>query len=312
MSSPVFVCGATGAQGGGSVARHLRKAGIPVHALVRDPSSPKARSLEAIGVTIFPGSWDDKDALTPALEGTKSAFLNFTPSFADPRKEVRDAETVLALAKGAGVKHIVYSGIFGLEEAASSFSDADLNGIGSKIFQTKRDIVDAVVSAGFGSYTILLVGKFMNDFYGPQAQWFGDLSKTGVFETALREGQAIPFVDPDDIGAFGTAALMDPEKFAGHSVEVNTEMLTPEDAIAMLSAAVEKKMSVRFLSEAEIDERRKADIFIQAQVAMREIGKLDSMDRVRAWGVPVGSFRNFLEREKVVLDETYAGLPNVN
>ncbi|MBE3045334.1 NmrA family NAD(P)-binding protein [Candidatus Bathyarchaeota archaeon] len=311
MSSPVFVCGATGTQGG-HVARHLRKAGIPVHALVRDPLSPQSKALEAIGVTIFPGSWDDKDALTPALEGTESAFLNFIPSLADPRKELRDAEAVLAVAKSSGVKHIVYSGILGLEEAASSLSsNSEPNGIGLQIFQTKRDILEAVVSAGFGSYTVLLVGKFMNDFYGNAVHWFGDLSKTGVFETALLEGEGIPFVDPDDIGAFGAAALLDPKKFAGQSVEVYTEMLAPEKAIAMLSEALGKKMSVRFMSEEEVDEKRKADVFIMAQVAMRELAKLDSMDRVRSWGVPVGSFGNFLERERAVLEETYALLPDV-
>lgn len=311
MSSPVFVCGATGTQGG-SVARHLRKADTPIHALVRDPSSPKAKALEAMGVTIFPGSWDDKNALEPALAGTKSAFLNFMPLLADPRKELRDAETVLAVAKSAGVKHIVYSGIFGLEKAARSMSDTDLEGIGSRIFQTKRDIVDAVVSAGFETRTILLVGKFMSDFYGPKVHWFGDLSKTGVFETALLEGQAIPFVDADDIGAFGAAALTNPEKFAGQNVEVNTEVLTPDEAVTMLSQAVGKKMSVRFMSQAEADEKRKTDVFIQAQVGSRGIGELCSMDRVRSWGVPVGSFRNFLEREKAVLEETYAGLTDVN
>ena len=310
MFSPVFVCGATGTQGG-YVARHLRKAGIPVHALVRDPSSPQSKALEAIGVTIFLGSWDDKDALERALKGTEAAFLNFIPSLTDPRKELRDAETVLAVAKSSGVKHIVYSDILGLEEAASSLSsNSDQNGIGLQIFQTKREIVHAVVSSGL-SYTVLLVGKFMNDFYGKAVHWFGDLSKTGVFETALLEGQGIPFVDPDDIGAFGAAALLDPGKFAGQTVEVKTEMLAPEKAIAMLSEAVGKKMSVRFMTEAEVDEKRKADVFIMAQVAMRELAKLDSMDRVRSWGVPVGSFGNFLERERAVLEETYALLPDV-
>lgn len=309
MSSPVFVCGATGNQGG-FVARHLRKSNIPVHALVRDPSSAKAKALEAIGVTIFPGSWSDTETLKQALEGTKAAFLNFMPSFTDFRQELRDTQAVLAAAKDAGVEHIVYSGIFGLEKGVALASDMDPNGLAPQIYKTKIDILDAVTSIDFATFTILRPSKFMSDFFGPAAVWFGNLATTGVFETALHKGVTTPFVDPDDIGAFGAAALTDPKRFAGQKVDVHTELLTPEDAISTLAEATGKKLSVRFLSDEEAEEKSKVDVFTQAQIMMRDTAGLASMDGVRAWGVPLGSFQKFLEREKAALDETYALIPD--
>ena len=142
--------------------------------------------------------------------------------------------------------------------------------------------------------------------------WFGDLTKTGVFETALLEGQDVPFVDPYDIGAFGAAALTSPEKFAGQSVEIITEYLTPDDAIGLLGGAVGKNLSVKYLSEAEVEERAKVEVFLQAQYVVRGQVGLASAEQVRSWGVPVGSFKSFLEREQDVLKETFAGVPHAN
>lgn len=57
MANPtVFVCGATGAQGG-HLARRLRAIGWGVHTTVRTPESPAAQSLSSIGVKITPGDW---------------------------------------------------------------------------------------------------------------------------------------------------------------------------------------------------------------------------------------------------------------
>ena len=57
MTNPtVFVCGATGAQGG-RLAHRLRAIGWGVHTTVRNQDSPAAQSLLSIGVDITPGDW---------------------------------------------------------------------------------------------------------------------------------------------------------------------------------------------------------------------------------------------------------------
>ncbi|KAL2109630.1 hypothetical protein VUR80DRAFT_2244 [Thermomyces stellatus] len=310
MAGPIFVCGATGTQGG-AVARHLRKANVPVHALVRDPSSAKAKDLEGLGVTLFPGSFDDDTAMSAALKGTQSAFLNFVPNLADSSTELRHARAVLSAAKNEGVRHIVYASSFGLDQDAAPPMNLEPDGLVAKFYQVKKDIVKAVVSAGFESYTILRPAKFMSDLLGPNVMWFGDLAKTGTFETVLRKGEPCPWVDPNDIGAFGAAALLDPGKFGGEKVDIFTEMLTIDDVIGAVARITGKKLGVRFLTEEEEAERvKKGDVFIQAQAGMRGKGTQASLQAVKDWGVPLGSYAAFLEREKPYLLQTYAHLPD--
>lgn len=303
MSGPVFVCGATGTQGG-AVARHLRKANATVHALVRHGSN--ADALIENGIRVFRGSYDDVDSLKAALSGVTTAFLNFSPSFSDFEEELRHAKTLVSAARGAGVQHIVYSSSFGLEEDEPSRPGLDPNGIVAKIYRIKRDVTREMTT--YPSYTILRPAKFLSDLIGPAARWFGDLTTTGVFETALLQGAAGPYVDNDDIGAFGAAALLNPETFAGQRVDVFTELITPEDLISRLGQVVGKKMSVRFLSEKEVEEGKKTNILLEAQISMREKSSLADMDKVKSWGVPVGSYTIFLEREKERLQATYTNL----
>ena len=311
MSSPIFVCGATGTQGG-AVARHLRKADIPVHALVRDPTAPKAKKLQDLGVTLFPGSFEDDACLRAAVKGTRAAFLNFTRSASDPKIELKHARAVLAAARDAGATHIVYTSSFGLEDNAALQEERDPEGYITQIYRAKREVVNEVAAAGFESYAILCPGKFMSDLFGPNAAWFGGLTVNGVYETALREGEAAPWVDPDDIGAFGAAALLDPKKYNGKRVNVFTEFLAIEDVVSVAAQATGKDLSVRFLTEEEVEEKIKGgDMFIRSQVGMRGMGRGESMESVRSWGVPLSSYRSFLDREKTRLWETYSHLPDL-
>ena len=312
MSNPVFVCGATGAQGG-AVARHLRKANIPVHTLARDPSSPKAKKLKNIGVTIFPGSYEDEDALKAALKDTKSAFLNFMLNLDpdDPHNELAQVDAVLAAAKEAGVEHIVYTSAFGVDEKAPLPPGLDPEGLGAMFMKTKAEAVGKVIDAGFKSYTILRPAKFMSDFIGAGAVWFGGLTTTGVFETAFQEGVGVEFVDMEDIGAFGAAALTNRERFAGKKVDVFSEKVPIERAIRIVAGVTGKKLSARFLSEVEVKERKDAgDLFIQIQSLMRNGLAPGDIEGVRGWGVPLGSFEAFAERERGLLVETYAQVPD--
>ena len=73
---PAFlVSGATGHQGG-AVARELLKARAKVHALVRDPTKPASRELEALGATLFIGDFGDVEAITKAAAGVKGIFVS--------------------------------------------------------------------------------------------------------------------------------------------------------------------------------------------------------------------------------------------
>jgi len=74
MSAIFLVTGATGQQGG-ATARELLKAGVRVHALVRDTSKPAAKELEVLGVVLFQGDYDNVEAINKATVGVKGIFV---------------------------------------------------------------------------------------------------------------------------------------------------------------------------------------------------------------------------------------------
>lgn len=67
-SAPVLVTGATGRQGG-ATARALLANGVPVRALVRDPSTARARAVEALGAELVTGDLNDRDSVVRAARG---------------------------------------------------------------------------------------------------------------------------------------------------------------------------------------------------------------------------------------------------
>ena len=69
----VLVTGATGRQGG-ATARALLAAGVPVRALVRDPSTDRPRSVAALGAELVTGDLDDRDSLVRAAQGARAVF----------------------------------------------------------------------------------------------------------------------------------------------------------------------------------------------------------------------------------------------
>ena len=70
---PILVFGATGRQGG-SVAKALMKAGWPVRALVRNSTGAASLELQAAGIELVEGSFDDMAAIRAAMTGAYGVF----------------------------------------------------------------------------------------------------------------------------------------------------------------------------------------------------------------------------------------------
>src|SRR5690554_6350854 len=111
----ILVVGATGQQGG-SVARALRAYGWRVRALVRDPASPGAKGLSAIGIETVRGDFSDPASLAAAVAGVYGVF-SAQPSSGQPQYGLTDADEArfgIALADAAhraGVAHLVHNSV---------------------------------------------------------------------------------------------------------------------------------------------------------------------------------------------------------
>ncbi len=87
-ATPVaFVTSATGAQGS-ALARQLREIGWGVHITSRDLNSAITQELQALGVEVTAGDWDNEEALSSALAGCSHLFLNLMPEFRSFKSEV--------------------------------------------------------------------------------------------------------------------------------------------------------------------------------------------------------------------------------
>ncbi|KAK4079081.1 hypothetical protein Trihar35433_186 [Trichoderma harzianum] len=298
----VFVCGITGTQGG-AVARRLLSENIAVTALARDLSSPQAQSIEALGAKLFPGNFDDSSALEQALAGCTAAFLNFSPDFNDWTAELRWAKSIIAAARNAGVKHILYSSGFAVN-APERLEHWDPDSVMAIVLLSKQSIEKEVRDAGFNYWTILRPGNFMANYLPPKVIMYGDLPQSGIWHTALLKETTLPMVDEDTIGRFASAAILSPTKFTGQEIELADELLRPEQILERLSATAGRQLKAEYMSDASIEEK-KSNPFILGQFAMRDMVQFVDMEKVRSWGVPLSSFDAYLERNKDFVKKTY-------
>lgn len=108
----IAVLGATGAQGGGLVRAILAdpSGGFAARALTRDPNTPKARELAALGAEVVAADVDDADSLARGFSGAWGAYcVTFFWDHFSAEKEAAQIEAMAKAAKAAGLKHVVWS-----------------------------------------------------------------------------------------------------------------------------------------------------------------------------------------------------------
>ncbi|KAH6636009.1 hypothetical protein F5144DRAFT_566017 [Chaetomium tenue] len=301
MTNPtVFVCGATGAQGG-RLAHRLRAIGWGVHTTVRDPTSTTAQSLQSIGVETTPGDWNNEAALAHSLAGCQMLFLNLYPTLHDIPLELHQAQTLLRLARAAHIQHVVYT-------SSIPLPTTDPTSLPALARASKRHIEAATRTSGIPAWTILRPAFFMTNFVRPNVdRLFPGASTTGEFTLALRPDTPLSLIDPDDIAQFAVAAFRAPGRFHGQVVDLAGEVKPMGEVLGVLARVVGKGVRGRYLGEEEVEGRKGVEVFLSGQLDLREAVSVD-VGRVRTWGVEMGTLEGFLERERRAVEETYGGL----
>jgi uncharacterized protein YbjT (DUF2867 family) len=108
----IAVVGATGAQGGGLVRAILAdpSGGFAARALTRDPMSANAKGLARLGAEVVAADVDDASSLKKAFAGAHGAFcVTFFWAHFSPERELAEARAMAQAAKGAAVKHVIWS-----------------------------------------------------------------------------------------------------------------------------------------------------------------------------------------------------------
>ncbi|MGI8741141.1 MAG: NmrA/HSCARG family protein [Bryobacteraceae bacterium] len=218
MSEIILITGATGQQGG-AVARHLTGKGWDLRALVRHPKSPAALALSASGVELVSGDFSESDPLNAALINVYGVFSVQPVMAGKADEEVRYGKRLAKAAQQAGVKHFIYSSVYGARNAEQV-----------PHFASKALIEDYVRTLELPA-TILQPAGFMENLL-PKVR---DGIAKGRLITPAAVDVRQPLIAVDDIGAFAAKAFAAPDQYIGRAIPLVGDVASVREQAAVLS-----------------------------------------------------------------------------
>lgn len=216
----VLVTGATGNQGG-ATARRLLAGGWRVRALVRDETAPAAVALAAVGAELVSGDLDDRASLDAAVRG---AYGVYSVQSANDN-EIVQGKNIADAATAAGVRHLVYSSVGGMESQNRFYLERGWGPIDK--WQIEQHIHELGIPA-----TILRPAGFMEDFTSP-ARFF----RNGSLNVPWHDDLVMQLIAIEDIGAFAALAFAEPDTYLNMTVELAGDRLTAPRIAAALGRA---------------------------------------------------------------------------
>uniref|UniRef100_A0A093XMV2 NmrA-like family domain-containing protein 1 n=1 Tax=Talaromyces marneffei PM1 TaxID=1077442 RepID=A0A093XMV2_TALMA len=294
MTQTFLITGATGYQGGATIC-YLLETGATIHALVRNPNSPTAEKFKEKGVVIFKGDFDDVEAIKAATKGVDGVFQNLSPTW-PAEQQIQQAKNIVNAALEAGTVKSIWGHYDPSHELHIYYT-------------TKSAVEDIVKKADFPSYTILRPAWLYQNYLVPQSgYYFPELSTEGILAHVYEPNTRMPHIDVDNVEHFAAAALIEPDKFNGHEIELGNENLTLEETRELLSKAAGVDINTRIRSKQEVIKLGfKVGTLIFQQLANEKDLSIDGKALVEKYGIPFNNFGDVMTREKDELLKSIAG-----
>lgn len=226
----IFVTGATGNQGG-AVARQLAAIGFKVKALVRNPDSPKAKSLISADIQLIKGDLNNGATYREHLKAVDGVFSVQTFEHGIDR-EINQGIALASMAKESGVYHFVYSSVIG----------ADLN-TGIPHFDSKFKIEDHIRQIGL-PFTILRPASLFENFLIPQVK--SRLLK-GKLVQPINRNTVNLYIASEDIGKATVQIFKNPDQYRGKTIPLAAELLTTQQVADLFASVTNKTMEYQKL-----------------------------------------------------------------
>jgi uncharacterized protein YbjT (DUF2867 family) len=274
-TAPVLVTGATGQQGG-ATARALLATGVPVRALVRDPTTDRARAVEALGAELVTGDLHDRDSVIRAYEG-----------------ELAQAVNLIEGALAANVPQFVHTAVSGAGRHTEAPGWAEGRwasmepGLGAK-----AGAQDRVREAGFTHWSIINPGFFMENFL-PSVAYLFPRGVEGGLATVLRPGTRLSLVAVRDIGTTAAAAITEPERFHEVELELASDYLTMTEIAGVLSRALGTEVSVPDMTLEEAVAAGMPGMGASSHEFVDVVGQPARPEYARAFGIPLTTFEEW-------------------
>lgn len=296
----ILVTGATGTQGG-AVARHLLGDGHEVRALVRDPSSPAAGDLEACGMVLAQGRFEDSRTLAAAMEGVQAVFSVQPAPQSDPDSERNEVRALAAAARQAGVVHFVHSSVSNTGDFRSMQGWRE--GRWSRNYwESKADAEAIVADAGFAQPTILRPAFMMENFAQPKASWmFPDLAN-GEILTAVEQDTRIALVAAEDIASAVSLAIANPQALPATQLELAGDWLSLPEIAEIMTRTGWGRVTARTATADELSARGQHDGWIETQEWLNVVGYPARPAQMTGLGLVPTTFAEWARLEKMPRD----------
>ncbi len=214
----VLITGATG-QVGSEAARLLANDGIPVRALVRDPS--RANGLDGIGIVV--GGFEDGASLTRALDGVDAMFL----AGRDSPDTVSQQLHVLKHVQQSNVRHVVKLSAIG----ARADSPVAL--------MRDHHEVDRALQSGSVAWTLIQPHLYMQNLLRSA----NSVRREGRLSAPMADAH-VPLVDTRNVGAAVAAVLQNVSAHSGRTYRLTgPSACSYSDVAAALSAVVHRPVT---------------------------------------------------------------------
>jgi uncharacterized protein YbjT (DUF2867 family) len=234
----ITIVGVLGKQGQSAARTLLQSGRYSVRGLTRRVDWPEAVRLSEQGVELVhvPLDLGYKKAFVEAFRGSDAVFM-MTPSIVPPATHELALGMELAdAAVEAGVRHVVFSSLENVDQITGGrmFAPHFTDKAGVETYIRTLPVTSSFIYMAF-FYTNLM------EFYPPRIE--GD---TLVFPIYLPRDFRAPFVDP--LTATGPALLeivSNPDMYAGKSLPVIGDMITPQEMVDTFSRVTGKKAVYR-------------------------------------------------------------------
>lgn len=236
----ILVVGATGKQGGAVVDALLARSDdfdFQILALTRNPDSARAKSLVLNScVEIVQGDPTDPTSIFEQAKPIDAVFC-VTVHGREGAEEAQAAGLIDASLQN-GVKHFVFTSADRGGEAVSDVTATNVPHIATK--HRIEEYLKAATTGTSMTWTLLRPVTFMENL---TPDFVGRGFATMWYQVGHRP---IQLVAATDIGYFGAAALLEPERFAGRAVGIAGDRLNFEEACKVFKEVVGYDMPSTF------------------------------------------------------------------
>jgi uncharacterized protein YbjT (DUF2867 family) len=295
----VLVTGANGDQGG-HTARSLLRHGHRVIALVTDAGKPTARALAEAGAQVVTGDLADPTDVGRVAAGADAVFA--VPLGSSEAMKATNGQLLIEAARAAGVRHFVQSSVAALP-AHLGYGDPGTGYNHEPYANARLEIEAAVRTAGFPHWTILQPVAFMENFAGAKARHMYPGLASGRLDSARPAQARVQHIAAQDIAAFAVAAIAEPERFSGQSIELASQALTMDEIAAVFQRATGRAFTHRTLTLAEAVAAGISPGVLHSQLWDSEVGYHAPLadELAERWGIRTITFAQWAEQNRELL-----------